>query len=141
MRPKRAKSFVVSRCAGKHSTPCSPSARSRCLKSASETDWARSIPSILAPNALPLGSILIARPFSIDVRARRFDDRPPFRELRLDERRGFLGGAFGRRIDARLFQAAEYRGIGQRGVDGFAQPIDNSLRRACRGEDCVPGVA
>ena len=59
MRPKRTSAAVSSCCLGKHSTPCSPSARKICLKSPSETGWFRSTASIRVPSAFPLTSIFM----------------------------------------------------------------------------------
>src|SRR6266540_1220741 len=142
MRPKRANCSVWSRCLGKHSTPRSPSARRICLKSPSETGWARSMPSILAPNVLPLGWIfmpLLAS--SVYLRARRLDDRRPFRQFRLDECGSLLRRTARRWIDAGLLQPLEHRRIGERLVYGLAEPLDDRLRRVRGCEDCVPGVA
>src|SRR5215831_6182137 len=56
------------------------------LEVAVRTGWARSTPSILAPNVLPLGwTFMPLLASSVYVRARRLDDRRPLRQLRLDE--------------------------------------------------------
>src|SRR5262249_58533273 len=136
--PTRATCSVPSRCLGKHSTPRSPSARRICLKSPSETGWARSTPSILAPNVLPLGWIfmpLLAS--SVYVRARCLDDRRPLRQLRLDECGRLLGRTARRRIDAGLLQPLEHRRIGERLVYGLPEPIDDRLRRVLWRKECL----
>src|SRR5262249_57504814 len=100
-----------------------------CLKSPSETGWARSTPSILAPNVLPLGWIfmpLLAS--SVYVRARRLDDRRPLRQLRLDECGRLLSRTARRRIDAGLLQPLEHRRIGERLVYALPHPIPHRLR-------------
>src|SRR5262245_25893398 len=59
---RRAKAFCAagsSFCAGKRSTPCSPSARRITWKSPSESGRDRSTPSIVAPRMRPLGTIWI----------------------------------------------------------------------------------
>src|SRR3984893_18361477 len=141
MRPKRANSAVSSRCLGKHSTPCSPSARRTCLKSLAEIGWARSIPSMLAPSALPLEWMFMSCRSSVDMRARCLDDRRPLRELRFDERGSVLRRAARRRIDAGLLQALEHRRIVERLVYGLAEAADDRLRRVRGSEDCVPSIA
>src|SRR5215467_2861731 len=142
MRPKRANCSVSSRCLGKHSTPRSPSARRISLKSPSETGWARSMPSMLAPNVPPLEWIFMPLlGCSVYMRARRLDDRRPLRQLRFDECGSLLRRAARRWIDAGLLQALEHRRIVERLVYGPVEPLDDRLRRVRGREDCVPSIA
>src|SRR5215813_9096811 len=142
MRPKRANCSVSSLCLGKHSTPRSPSDRRTCLKSPSETGWARSMPSMLAPNVLPLERIFMPLlDSSVYMRPGRLDDRRPLRQLRLDECGSLLRCTARRWIDAGLLQPLEHRRIVERLVYGFVEPLDDRLRRVRGREDRVPSIA
>src|SRR5262245_40257513 len=142
MRPKRANCSVSSRCLGKHSTPRSPSARRICLKSPSETGWARSTPSMLAPNVLPLERFFMSlQASSVYMRPGCLDDRRPLRQFRLDECGSLLGRAARRWIDAGLLQPLEHRRIVERLVYSLAEPLDDRLRRVRGREDRVPSIA
>src|SRR5262249_37006856 len=142
MRPKRANCSVSSRCLGKHSTPRSPSALRICLKSPSETGWARSRPSILAPNVLTLECVRIPLlGSSIYMRPRRLDDRRPFRQFRLDECSRLLRRTARRWIDAGLLQPLEHHRIGERLVYGLAEAIDDRLRHVPGGPHFLPSLS
>src|SRR5262249_31901742 len=78
---------------------------------------------------------------SVDMRARRLDDRRRVGQLRLYDRCCLLRRAAGGGIDAGLLQALEYRRILERLVYGLAQAVDDRLRRVRRREDCVPSIA
>src|SRR5262245_6777613 len=166
MRPKRANSSVLSRCRGKHSTPCSPSARSTCLKSLSETGCARSIPSIRAPSALPLGWIFMpslgffamlvsmvapARPRvsiraearrarSVDADAAGLDRAGPLVDLVGDELGEILRTSTLRRDDAlaEALEALAHRGRIQGRVDRLGETVHDRVRRSLRQEQALP---